>query len=223
MPAFMQVDSEGKKIGNSEGGGAAWLSAGKLSPYKFYQYMFKTADADVIKFLKMLTFLPLDRIQQLEVQMREEGYVPNTAQRLLAEEVTRYVHGEGGLEVRRSACTRIRIGCSACTRMRIATAHDGKVLEDGAVPFAAAVTLLLLLQAAKRTTAALKPGAVTELDAQMLEDIAGDAPSTELSLQDALRPVPEVMATVGLQPSKAAAKRFVFQPVVCLSADGIAA
>jgi tyrosyl-tRNA synthetase len=96
----MQVDSEGKKIGKSEGGGAAWLSADKLSPYKFYQYLFKTADADVIKFLKMLTFLPLERIQDLEKSMQAEDYVPNTAQTLLAEEVTRFVHGDAGLEVR---------------------------------------------------------------------------------------------------------------------------
>lgn len=97
---FVQVDSEGKKIGKSEGGGAAWLSADKLSPYKFYQYLFKTADADVIRFLRMLTFLPLERIEGLRAGVEGgEGYVPNTAQTLLAEEVTRFVHGEEGLQV----------------------------------------------------------------------------------------------------------------------------
>lgn len=53
------VDSNGKKFGKSEGG-AIWLTAEKLSPYQFYQYLFKTTDADVIKFLKMLTFLSLE-------------------------------------------------------------------------------------------------------------------------------------------------------------------
>ena len=96
---ILQVDSEGKKIGKSEGGGAAWLSADKLSPYKFYQYLFKTEDADVIRFLRMLTFLPLDRIQDMEKSMAQENYVPNTAQTLLAEEVTRFVHGEEGVQV----------------------------------------------------------------------------------------------------------------------------
>lgn len=95
----MQVDSEGKKIGKSEGGGAAWLAADKLSPYKFYQYLFKTADADVIRFLKMLTFLPLTRIEDLAKAMEADEIVPNTAQTLLAEEVTRFVHGEEGLQV----------------------------------------------------------------------------------------------------------------------------
>eukprot|EP01026_Neomeris_dumetosa_P081602 TRINITY_DN9199_c0_g1_i6.p1 TRINITY_DN9199_c0_g1~~TRINITY_DN9199_c0_g1_i6.p1 ORF type:complete len:637 (-),score=123.83 TRINITY_DN9199_c0_g1_i6:371-2281(-) len=91
------LDSEGKKFGKSEGG-AIWLSADKLSPYKFYQYLFKTSDEDVIRFLKMLTFLPLKEVQQIEEQMKSSNYVPNTAQKILAQEVTRYVHGEEALQ-----------------------------------------------------------------------------------------------------------------------------
>lgn len=73
--------------------------ADKLSPFKFYQYLLtSTPDADVIRFLKMLTFLPLDRIDQLQHDMAAPEYKPNTAQRLLAEEVTRFVHGEEGLQ-----------------------------------------------------------------------------------------------------------------------------
>jgi len=81
------VDSTGKKFGKSEGG-ALWLRADMLSPYKFYQYLFATVDADVVKFLKMLTFLPMAEIAAMEAAMQEEGYMPNTAQRLLAEEAT---------------------------------------------------------------------------------------------------------------------------------------
>lgn len=93
------MDGEGKKFGKSEGG-AIWLSAEKLSPYKFYQYLFKTTDADVVRFLRMLTFLPLKEIDSIETSMSEEGYRPNTAQRRLAEEVTRFVHGQEGVDVR---------------------------------------------------------------------------------------------------------------------------
>lgn len=75
------------------------------------------------------------------------------------------------------------------------------------VPAQLTVSACMCMQAAKRTTQALKPGAVTELDAQMLEDIAGDAPSMDLDKTEALRSIPEVMVAVGLQPSKAAAKR----------------
>uniref|UniRef100_A0A7S1SJM6 RNA-binding S4 domain-containing protein n=1 Tax=Tetraselmis chuii TaxID=63592 RepID=A0A7S1SJM6_9CHLO len=70
-----------------------------LSPYKFYQYLFATTDADVVKFLKMLTFLPMSEIEAMRGSMQAEGYIPNTAQRLLAEEVTRFVHGQQGVDI----------------------------------------------------------------------------------------------------------------------------
>ncbi|GMH38028.1 hypothetical protein BSKO_05912 [Bryopsis sp. KO-2023] len=91
------VDSDGKKFGKSEGG-VLWLSADKVSPYKFYQYLFGTADSDIIRFMKILTFLPMQEIDQMEKDMKSSGYVPNTLQKRLAEEVTRYVHGEAGLQ-----------------------------------------------------------------------------------------------------------------------------
>ncbi len=91
------VRSDGKKFGKSEEG-AIWLSPEKLSPYKFYQYLFSIPDADVIRLLKMLTFLPLEEIQAIERQMQDAAYVANRAQKRLAEEVTRFVHGEEGLQ-----------------------------------------------------------------------------------------------------------------------------
>lgn len=89
--------SDGKKFGKSEEG-AIWLNPDKLSPYDFYQYLFRTNDADVIKLLRMLTFLDLEEIEEIEIGMQKNNYVPNTAQKRLAEEVTRIVHGEEGLE-----------------------------------------------------------------------------------------------------------------------------
>lgn len=91
------LKSDGQKYGKSEKG-AVWLSAEKLSPYEFYQFLFRTADADVVRCLKMLTFLPMDEIRALEAQMKSADYVPNTLQRRLAEEVTRVVHGEEALK-----------------------------------------------------------------------------------------------------------------------------
>lgn len=88
--------SDGKKFGKSEEG-AIWLSEEKLSPYQFYQYLVRVADADVIKLLKMLTFLDMNEIRAIERKMQEADYVPNSAQKRLAEEVTRFVHGEEGL------------------------------------------------------------------------------------------------------------------------------
>jgi tyrosyl-tRNA synthetase len=85
--------SDGKKFGKSEEG-AIWLSSEKLKPYQFYQHLIRVADADVIRLLKMLTFLDMKEIQEIEAGM----HVPNSAQKRLAEEVTRFVHGEEGLE-----------------------------------------------------------------------------------------------------------------------------
>lgn len=88
--------SDGKKFGKTEEG-AVWLSQKKLSSYEFYQYLVRVPDADVIKLLRMFTFLDMAEIFRIEKQMNEPGYVPNSAQKHLAEEVTRFVHGEKGL------------------------------------------------------------------------------------------------------------------------------
>lgn len=88
--------SDGKKFGKTEGG-AVWLSSEKTSPYDFYQYFIRIPDADVIKMLSLLTFVEMEEIRQIEREMALPGYVPNTAQRRLASEVTRLIHGEEGL------------------------------------------------------------------------------------------------------------------------------
>lgn len=89
--------SDGQKFGKSEKG-AIWLSPEKLSSYEFYQYLIRVEDADVIKLMRMLTFMEMAEIRRYERQMQEPDYVPRTAQKRLAEEVTRLVHGEEGLK-----------------------------------------------------------------------------------------------------------------------------
>jgi len=86
-----------KKFGKSEEG-AIWLNADKLRPYHFYQYLYSTPDADVGKLLRMITFMEMEEILAIEASMKEKSYVPNSAQKRLAEEVTRIVHGEKGVE-----------------------------------------------------------------------------------------------------------------------------
>jgi len=103
------LKSDGTKFGKSEDG-AIWLSPSMLSPYKFYQYFFSVPDADVVRFLKILTFLDIDEIVKLEEEMKRPGYMPNTAQRKLAEEVTRFVHGEDGLSEALRATDALRPG-----------------------------------------------------------------------------------------------------------------
>ncbi len=89
--------SDGKKFGKSEEG-AIWLSEDKLSPYQFYQYLVRIPDADVISLMKKLTFMEMDEISILEEEMKLPGYIPNTAQKRLAEELTLFIHGKDGLE-----------------------------------------------------------------------------------------------------------------------------
>ncbi|KAF6988988.1 hypothetical protein CFC21_006392 [Triticum aestivum] len=103
------LKSDGTKFGKTEDG-AIWLSSKMLSPYKFYQYFFSVPDVDVVRFMKILTFLSLDEIHELEESMKKPGYVPNTVQRRLAEEVTRFVHGQEGVEEALKATEALRPG-----------------------------------------------------------------------------------------------------------------
>lgn len=90
------VRSDGKKFGKSEEG-AIWLSEDRLSPYQLYQYLVRLPDEDVIRLLKLLTFLEMSEIKELEKSMKEKDYIPNTAQKKLAEEIVAFVHGTEGL------------------------------------------------------------------------------------------------------------------------------
>ena len=88
--------SDGTKFGKTESG-TIWLDSSKTSPYAFYQFWMNTADADVYKFLRYFTFLPIEAIEEIEATDAEiQGR--KTAQPVLAEEVTRLVHGDEALE-----------------------------------------------------------------------------------------------------------------------------
>ena len=91
MTITLLLNSEGKKMGKTEKG-AVWLDPEKTSPYDFYQYWRNVGDADVIKCLKMLTFVPIEEIEEMEKHM--EGAEYNKAKELLAYELTKLVHGK---------------------------------------------------------------------------------------------------------------------------------
>lgn len=88
--------SDGKKFGKSESG-AVWLDAEKTSPYEFYQFWINQSDEDVIKFLKYFTFLGKEEIDRLEQSKNEAPHL-REAQKTLAEEVTKFIHGEDALK-----------------------------------------------------------------------------------------------------------------------------
>lgn len=113
--------SDGKKFGKTEEG-ALWLSPEKTSPYQFYQYFIRIPDADVIHMMKMLTFMDLEEIREIEKEMQQTNYAPNSAQRRLAAEVTRIVHKEEGL----AKALKVTEGAAPGGEARL----DGDVLKD---------------------------------------------------------------------------------------------
>lgn len=153
--------SDGQKFGKSEKG-AIWLAPEKLSSYEFYQYLVRVEDADVINLMRMLTFMEMDEIRRYEKQMQEADYVPRTAQKRLAEEITRLVHGEEGL------------------------------------------------QTALRVTQGIAPGSDTKLDAAVLESLAADMPSCQLSLEQIMhKKLIDLLVDINLQTSKSEARRLI--------------
>ena len=90
MTFTLLTNSEGKKMGKTQSG-AVWLDAKKTTPYEVYQYWVNVSDADVIKCLKLLTFVPMEKIYEME---KWEGAELNEAKRILAYEVTKLVHGQ---------------------------------------------------------------------------------------------------------------------------------
>ncbi len=106
MTITLLLNSEGKKMGKTASG-AVWLDPEKTSPYEFYQYWRNIADADVLKCIRMLTFLPLEEIDKMD---EWEGSQLNTAKEILAFELTKLVHGEEEAQKAQAAARAIFAG-----------------------------------------------------------------------------------------------------------------
>ena len=106
MTITLLLNSEGKKMGKTASG-AVWLDPEKTSPYEFYQYWRNVADADVLKCIRMLTFLPLEEIDKMD---EWEGSQLNTAKEILAFELTKLVHGEKEAQKAQAAARAIFAG-----------------------------------------------------------------------------------------------------------------
>ena len=103
MTITLLLNSEGKKMGKTQSG-AVWLDPNKTAPYDFYQYWRNVGDADVLKCIRMLTFLPLEEIDKMDTW---EGSQLNTAKEILAYELTKLVHGEEEAEKAQTAAKSI--------------------------------------------------------------------------------------------------------------------
>ena len=127
MTITLLLNSEGKKMGKTEKG-AVWLDAEKTTPYDFFQYWRNVDDADVIKCLKMLTFVPVEEIEEMEKHM--EGAQFNAAKELLAYKLTKLVHGEEEAEKAKAAARAIFGGSGSSENMPTAEI-DASELTDG--------------------------------------------------------------------------------------------
>ncbi|MBQ8297735.1 MAG: tyrosine--tRNA ligase [Ruminococcus sp.] len=129
MTITLLLNSEGKKMGKTEKG-AVWLDAAKTTPYEFFQYWRNVSDADVIKCLKMLTFVPIEEIEEMEKTM--EGAQFNKAKELLAYELTKLVHGDEEADKAREAAKAVFGGSGSNANMPT-TEINASDLTDGSM------------------------------------------------------------------------------------------
>ena len=129
MTITLLLNSEAKKMGKTEKG-AVWLDAEKTTPYEFFQYWRNVSDADVIKCLKMLTFVPVEEIEEMEKTM--EGAQFNKAKELLAYELTKLVHGDEEADKAREAAKAV-FGGSGSNENMPTTVIPAAELDGGAM------------------------------------------------------------------------------------------
>ena len=128
MTITLLTDSQGKKMGKTAGN-AVWLDADKTSPYDFYQYWRNVDDADVMKCIRMLTFLPLEQIHEMESW---EGSRLNQAKEILAFELTAMVHGEEEAKKAEAAAKALFGGGAGSADMPTLELSDSDLTDGGA-------------------------------------------------------------------------------------------
>ena len=134
MTITLLLNSEGKKMGKTASG-AVWLDPNKTSPYDFYQYWRNVGDADVLKCIRMLTFLPLEQIDEMD---HWEGEQLNKAKEILAYELTKMVHGEEEAEKAQATARGLFSGAADHENMP-STKLDAELVKDGGVGLLAAM------------------------------------------------------------------------------------
>ena len=134
MTITLLTDSQGKKMGKTAGN-AVWLDPNKTSPFEFYQYWRNVDDADVLKCIRMLTFLPLEQIDEMDAWQGEQL---NKAKEILAYELTKMVHGEQEAEKAQNTARTLFSGAADHEHMP-STQLDAALVKDGAVGLLAAM------------------------------------------------------------------------------------
>lgn len=176
MTITLLLNSEGKKMGKTQSG-AVWLDPEKTTPFEFYQYWRNVADADVLKCIRMLTFLPLNEIDKMDAW---EGAQLNTAKEILAYELTKLVHGEEEAKKAQEAARALfSQGAAADMPTTELTADD---LTDGKIDILTMLVKGELVPSKSEARRAVQQGGVS-VDGQKITDIyavfTADAIGTE--------------------------------------------
>ena len=165
MTINLLLNSEGKKMGKTQKG-AVWLDAAKTSPFEFFQYWRNVADSDVIKCLKMLTFLPLEQIKEMESY---EGSKLNEAKELLAFELTKLDHGEEEATKALESAKALFSAGNAANMPEAEITEDN--LTDGSIDIISILALSGLVPSKSEGRRAVQQGGVS-VDGEKIADIA---------------------------------------------------
>ena len=165
MTITLLLNSEGKKMGKTQKG-AVWLDPEKTSPFEFYQYWRNVADADVLKCLRMLTFLPLEQIDEMD---KWEGSQLNQAKEILAFELTKLVHGEEEAAKARESARSLFSGGGNAAEMPTCILEEGD-FQDGAIDILAVLVKSGLTASRSEARRAVEQGGVT-VDGEKVSDI----------------------------------------------------
>lgn len=165
MTITLLLNSEGKKMGKTQSG-AVWLDPNKTSPFDFYQYWRNVADADVLKCLRMLTFLPLEQIDEMDTW---EGSQLNRAKEILAYELTTLVHGEEEAKKAESGAKAMFAGGGDAEHMPTTELTD-EDFTDGSIDLITLLQKAELVGTRNEGRRAIEQGGVT-LDGEKITDI----------------------------------------------------
>ena len=156
MTITLLTDSQGKKMGKTAGN-AVWLDPNKTSPFAFYQYWRNVGDADVLKCIRMLTFLPLEQINEMD---RWEGEQLNRAKEILAYELTKMVHGEEEAEKAQNAAKALFAGGSDDANMPT-TELSASDMPDGVIDVITVLTICKLASSRSDARKLIQGGGIT--------------------------------------------------------------
>ena len=174
MTITLLLNSEGKKMGKTQSG-AVWLDPNKTTPFEFYQYWRNVGDADVLKCLRMLTFLPLEQIDEMD---KWEGSQLNQAKEILAYELTSLVHGEEEAKKAQESARALFAG-GAAAEMPTAELSDAD-LSDGSIDLLSIVQKSGLCASRSEARRNVEQGGVS-VDGEIVKDIKAVYTKEQLS------------------------------------------